>query len=118
MYRFPIEAWKKNYSDYSSQKRLESSERGKRENNKLCQKYKPRSTSRNCQISQNLLKIDTSRPFVDFSTSRRSEKKMKENELPVYKEKLGRKEWWIEVRKQVKMHFYRTKDIKIHVNNL
>ena len=43
---------------------------------------------------------------------------MKENELPVYKEKLGRKEWWIEVRKQVKMDFSRTKDIKIHVNNL
>ena len=29
---------------------------------------------------------------------------MNENELPVYKEKLGKKEWWIEVRKQVKNH--------------
>ena len=29
---------------------------------------------------------------------------MNENELPVYKEKLGKKEWWIEVRKQVKSH--------------
>ena len=27
---------------------------------------------------------------------------MNENELPVYKEKLGKKEWWIEVRKQAK----------------
>ena len=33
---------------------------------------------------------------------------MIENELPVYKEKLGKKEWWIEVRKQVK-NIYSTK---------
>ena len=70
MYRFPIEAWKKNYSDYSSQKRLESSERGKKEKTINCAKNTNPDPRREIVKSPKIFsitQIDTSRPFVDFS---------------------------------------------------